>query len=199
MKGLSDLREGGGILEDSQIVALYLQRDERAISLSAETYGGYCRSIAMRILRNPEDAEECVNDTWLHAWNSIPPHQPEVLSAYLGKMTRWICLKKWRALRSQKRGGGEVDLAYEELSESIPDSRPFNDILTEKALAESLTRFLKVLPEKERRVFLRRYWFFDSVAQISSSMGFSQSKVKTMLWRIRKKLMDHLKKEGFFG
>ncbi len=184
-------------MEDSQIVALYLQRDERAISLSAETYGGYCRSIAMRILRNPEDAEECVNDTWLHAWNSIPPHQPEVLSAYLGKLTRWICLKKWRALRSQKRGGGEVDLAYEELSESIPDSRPFNDILTEKALAESLTRFLKVLPEKERRVFLRRYWFFESVAQISSSMGFSQSKVKTMLWRIRKKLMDHLKKEGF--
>ena len=185
-------------MEDREIVDLYWQRDERAIAETAARYGKYCGSIAANILRRPEDVEESVNDTWLNAWNSMPPHKPEVLPSFLGKITRYICLKKWRERYARKRGGGETALAFEELSESIPDGRSIDETVQAKELAQIVNTFLNGLPETERYIFVCRYWYLDPIAAISDQYGFSQSKVKTMLWRTRKKLMLQLEKEGVF-
>lgn len=186
-------------MEDKEIVELYWRRDERAITETASKYGKYCGSIAVNILQSPEDTEESLNDTWMNAWNSMPPHRPEVLPSFLGKITRYICLKKWRERHSQKRGGGEVALAFEELSESIPDGKSIDASLQAEELARLLDAFLSGLPETERSVFVCRYWYLDSILDISRQFGFGQSKVKTMLWRTRTKLMSQLKKEGVFG
>lgn len=185
-------------MEDREIVDLYWQRDERAIAETASRYGTYCRSIAMNILHQTEDVEESANDTWMNAWNSMPPHRPEVLTTFLGKITRYICLKKWRERYAQKRGGGETALAFEELSESIPDGRSIDETMQTKELARIVNTFLNGLPEMERYIFVCRYWYLDPIAAISAQYGFSQSKVKTMLWRTRKKLMLQLEKEGVF-
>lgn len=185
-------------MEDREIVDLYWQRDERAIAETAARYGTYCSSIATNILHQAEDVEESVNDTWMNAWNSMPPHRPEVLPSFLGKITRYICLKKWRERYAQKRGGGETLMALEELSESIPDGQNIDATLQAKELAQIVDRFLNGLPETERHIFVRRYWYLDPITAISARYGFTQSKVKTMLWRTRKKLMLQLKKEGVF-
>lgn len=185
-------------MEDSEIVDLYWQRDERAIAETAARYGAYCSSIARNILHQTQDVEESLNDTWMNAWNSMPPHRPEVLSAFLGKITRYVCLKKWRERYAQKRGGGEAALALEELSESIPDGQSIDEAVQAKELAQIIDAFLGGLPETERCLFVCRYWYLDSVADISTRYGFSQSKVKTMLWRTRKKLLLRLEKEGAF-
>ena len=185
-------------MEDREIVDLYWQRDEWAIAETAAHYGSYCSSIARNILHQTQDVEECVNDTWMNAWNSIPPHRPEVLSSFLGKITRYICLKKWRERCAQKRGGGEAALALEELSESIPDGRHIDEAMQAKELAQIINMFLNELPETARYIFVRRYWYLDSIAAISIQYGLSQSKVKTMLWRTRKKLLLRLEKEGVF-
>ena len=150
----------------------------------------------MKVLHDEEDAAECVNDAWLHAWNSIPPHRPEHLAAFLGRLTRCICLNRWRDARSQKRGGGQADLAYEELSECIPGGGRAEEALEARELAQAIDRFLAALPETERRLFVCRYWYFDSVAELVARFGFGQSKVKTTLWRLRRKLQEALKKEG---
>ncbi len=185
-------------MEDRDIVELYWRRDERAISESAAKYGKYCGSIAANILRRTEDVEESVNDTWMSAWNCMPPHRPEVLPSFLGKITRHICLKKWRERCARKRGGGEAELAFEELSESIPDGQSIDEAVQVKELAGIVNTFLNGLPETERYVFVCRYWYLDPIASIGAQYGFSQSKVKTMLWRTRKKLMLQLEKEGVF-
>lgn len=186
------------MVDDREIVDLYWQRDERAIAETAARYGAYCSSIARNILHQAEDVEECVNDTWMNAWNSMPPHKPEVLSSFLGKITRYISLKKWRERYAQKRGGGETALALEELSESIPDGQSIDEAVQAKELAQIVNTFLNGLPETERYIFVCRYWYLDPIADISTRYGFSQSKVKTMLWRTRKKLMLRLEKEGVF-
>lgn len=183
-------------MEDREIVELYWRRDERAVAETAARYGKYCGSIAANILHRPEDVEESVNDTWMHAWSSMPPHQPEVLPSFLGKITRHICLNKWRERYAQKRGGGETELAFEELEESIPDGRSVDEAVQGRELARIIDGFLNGLPETERYIFVCRYWYLDSIADISAQYGFSQSKVKTMLWRTRKKLMLQLEKEG---
>jgi len=192
------LQRGGDIVEDREIVDLYWQRDERAIAETVARYGAYCNSIARNILHQTQDVEESVNDTWMNAWNSMPPHRPEILSTFLGKITRYICLKKWRERYTQKRGGGEAALALEELSESIPDGRSIDEAVQAKELAQIVNTFLNGLPETERDIFVCRYWYLDPVADISARYGCSQSKVKTMLWRTRKKLMLRLEKEGVF-
>ena len=184
-------------MEDREIVTLFWQRDERALQAAAGKYGGLCRSIARNILVDAQDAEECLNDTWLNAWNSIPPHRPETLAGYLAKLTRYAALKRWRDERAQKRGGGEPALVYEELADCIPARRGPDEALAEKELAELIRRFLAQLPATQRRVFLCRYWYFDSIAAIAAQFGFSESKVKSMLHRSRKRLRDLLNKEGF--
>lgn len=183
-------------MEDKDIVDLYWQRDEKAISETAEKYGRYCYSIAYNILSDNEDAEESVNDTFLNAWRSMPPHRPAVLSTFLGKITRFICLKKWRSKRTQKRGGGNIDLVYEELSECITANSTVADELEKAETAKMINAFLDTLPISEQNVFVCRYWYFDSISAISIQFGFSESKVKSMLHRTRKKLKTKLSQEG---
>lgn len=183
-------------MEDKYIVELYWSRDERAIEETKKKYNGYCHSIAYNILCNSEDAEECVNDTYLGAWNSIPPHKPELLSTFLGKITRNLSLKKWRGKTADKRGGGEVALTLDELQECIPASNNIQEALEVKELAELIDTFLRSIPDDERRVFICRYWHMDSIADIGEQFGYGQSKVKMMLSRTRKKLQDKLVKEG---
>ena len=183
-------------MEDRQIVALYLQRNEQAIAQTDAKYGKYCFSIAYNILANNEDAEEAVNDTYIGAWNAIPPHQPAILSTFLGKITRRIAIKRWRANRTLKRGGGETALALEELAGCIPAGGNPEDEIETAELSKSLNRFVLTLPQTERHVFVCRYWYLDSIGGIAGRFGFSQSKVKSMLSRTRKKLHTHLVKEG---
>ena len=185
-------------MEDSQIVDLYWQRNEDAISETEKKYGHYCLSIANAILRDNEDAKECVNDTWLGAWNSMPPHRPEILSTWLGKITRRLSLKKWRAKSAQKRGGGSVAVSLEELEECLPSAQRIDEHIEFQELTEIMNRFLEGLPVTERRVFLRRYWYFDSIHDISSRFGYGDSKVKMMLKRTRDKLLQYLKEEDIW-
>ena len=184
-------------MDDRQIVDLYFQRKEQAIGETAKKYGSYCFSIARNILQNTADAEETVNDTYIGAWNSIPPHRPALLSTYLGKITRHLALKRWKASRTQKRGGGEVSLALEELAGCIPSDFDVESRMELAELTKILNEFVRNLPQTEQQVFLRRYWYIESIADIAAAFGFSQSKVKSMLLRTRKKLYAHLQKEGY--
>ena len=185
-------------MEDKEIISLYWKRDERAVSETSEKYGAYCYAIACNILSSPEDAEESVNDTWVGAWESMPPHKPDALSAFLGKIARRISLKRWRNRSAAKRGGGVVELALEELNESIPSGKTAEDALTERELPRLIDAFLDALPDVEQRVFVCRYWYLDSIADIAKRFGFTQSKIKSMLYRTRRKLRDYLRKEGAY-
>lgn len=183
-------------MEDSQIVALYLQRDERALEETAAKYGRYCFCIAHNILQNHEDAEEAVSDSYLGLWTSIPPHKPLCLATFLGKITRRTALKRWQMGHADKRGGGEVALALEELRDFLPAPGSMEIQLEAKELTRYLNTFLQALPQAERRVFLCRYWYLEPIADIAARFDFSVSKVKSMLSRTRTKLHTYLKKEG---
>lgn len=184
-------------MHDSQIIALYFDRDQRAIEETADKYGSYCYCIAHNILENKEDAEESVSDTYLGAWNAIPPHRPAVLSTFLGKITRRIALNRWSKNRAEKRGGGEVALALEELSEYLSDGDTPETAMETAELTQILNRFLRELPKEERQIFVCRYWYLDSIAKIADRFCYSQSKVKSMLSRTRLKLRNTLSKEGY--
>ncbi len=184
-------------MEDSQIVQLYWERDARAIPASSEAYGTYCHAIAFRILFSEQDAEEAVNDTWLHAWNAIPPHRPAVLSTFLGKLTRRISLTMLQRRQAQKRGGGEFDLVLEELSECVSGGVDVEETVELRELSRAVAAFVRALPEPERRVFTARYYALASMEEIAVRSGFSQSKVKSMLHRTRLRLRAELEKEGY--
>lgn len=183
-------------MEDSQIVSLYWERSELAIRETAVKYGRYCHVIAYNILANREDADESVNDTYMSAWERIPPHRPAVLSTFLGKLTRRISLNKWKNKNRAKRGGGEVPLALEELEECISTGESAERLAERKELSFAIGHFLDTLPETERDVFVCRYWFLASVREISAKFGFSESKTKSMLLRTREKLRNFLTGEG---
>lgn len=183
-------------MEDHQIINLYFARSEQAIQETDAKYGGYCYSIAYNILTNQEDAEESVSDTYMAAWNAMPPRHPNVLSAFLGKITRNISLDRWRKCRALKRGGGEVALALEELRECVSGEASAEDRLIRREILACINRFLDSLKETERSVFLCRYWYLDSTEEIAEKSGFSVSKVKSMLLRIRKRLYAQLEQEG---
>ena len=183
-------------MEDIQIVELYFARSEQAVAETAHKYGAYLYSIANNILLNRPDAEETVNDTYLGAWHSIPPHRPTRLSTYLGKITRRCAMEKWKAAHAQKRGGGEVLLALEELSECTSGKDTPQSQMEMKQLTQSINTFLKTLPDTEQRIFISRYWYLHPVKTIARAFGFSESKVKSMLSRTRGKLKNHLQKEG---
>ena len=182
-------------MEDRQIIALYWERNPEAITRTQAKYGGYCAAVAQNILQSREDAEECVNDAWLAAWNSIPPKRPENLGAYLGRLTRSRAIDRWRALRREKRGGGAVTLALEELAEVISGGGDLEQGLLDRELAQAVNRFLGGLSGPERTVFLARYWYFEDVPGISRRFGFTESKVHSMLHRTRAKLRRFLQKE----
>ncbi len=183
-------------MEDSRIIDLYWARDEQAIDATAKKYGRYCYRIAFNILSNNEDANESVNDTYMGAWKSIPPHRPSVLSTFLGKLTRRISLNKWRNQNRSKRGGGEVLMALDELSECIPSQHTPERELEMKELAQAINRFVGTLQPTERDIFVSRYWFLASIKEISLKFDYTESKTKSILFRVRKKLMNYLLKEG---
>ena len=184
-------------MNDSQIVALFFDRDQRAIEETDAKYGNYCYSIAHNILQIREDTEEAVSDTYLALWDAIPPHRPAVLRTFLGKIARRTALKKWEKNRTRKRGGGEITLALEELSEYLSDGSTPETAMEAAELTQILNTFLRKLPKAERQVFVCRYWYLDPIADISTRFGYSQSKVKSMLLRTRRKLQSALKKEGY--
>ncbi len=184
-------------MDDKSIVDLYFSRNQEAIIQTDKKYGPYCYSIAYNILTNKEDAEESVSDTYMTAWRTIPPRRPSVLSTFLGKITRHIAIDRWRERRASKRGGGEVPLVLEELGDCISGMQDVEMEYERKEILKAYVKFLDTLPITERRVFLCRYWYVESVETIADKFGFSQSKVKTMLHRTRAKLRKQLVKEGF--
>ncbi len=183
-------------MEDNKIIDLYWQRDESAIEETQKKYDGYCYSIAYHILSNSEDSRECVSDTYLGAWNAMPPARPNVLRTFLGRITRNLALKIVRAYSAAKRGGGEYDLALDEILEMVAAPSNAESHLEEEALGEAINGFLGGLAPDERKVFLCRYWYFDSIEEIAGRFGFGSSKVKMMLKRTRDRLKEHLKSEG---
>ena len=184
-------------MEDSQIVALFFSRSEKAISAAAEKYEKYCRSIAFGILNDDVESEECVNDVLLKAWESIPPKKPSNLSGYLAKLTRNHAINSVRCRNAVKRGSGQITLALEELEECIPDKCDVELQMEQSALTGLLNEFLASLPVDTRRIFMRRYWYLSPVKEIASDFGISESKVKMQLLRARKKLKTKLEREGF--
>lgn len=184
-------------MEDSKIVSLYWERSERAIAESSRKYGSYCGYIARNILRSREESDECVNDTWLNAWNSIPPHKPELLSAFLGKITRNLAITRAQRAAAQKRGGGEFALALEELSECVAADDRTESRYEENALSELLNRFLEAQSAENRRLFVRRYWYLAPVKTLARDSGLSESAAKMRLARMREELKELLIKEGY--
>lgn len=184
-------------MQDRDILDLYFARDERAISESSQKYGKYCLGIAQSILRNMQDAEECVNDTWLRAWNTIPPACPDHLGQYLGGITRHISLDKHRYKNRVSRGGGEVEVAFDEISEVVDSGINVATQAEERELLVAIDRFLWSLPERECNVFIRRYYHFDAIKDVAARYGLSVSNVKKILSRTRRALRDFLKQEGY--
>ena len=184
-------------MDDKKIIELYFMRNEHALDETASRYGKYCYSIARNILPSREDAEESVNDTYLDAWNSIPPHRPNSLALFLGKITRRISIDRWRRQNAKKRGGGEMALVLDELYQCIPDETDVEKEFEKRHLAQVINNFVKTLPAHEQKVFLCRYWYMDSVKSISRRFGYSESKVKSMLHRTREKLREEIRKEGY--
>ena len=180
-------------MEDTKIVEMYWERSENAIAETEKKYGRYCYKIAFNILSNELDSQECVNDTYLKAWEAMPPHKPERLSAFLGKITRNVALNRYQRDRAQKRAA-HAEVIYEEVAEFIPcDS---GDISDELALKNAINSFLASLSKNVRIVFVQRYWYMCSVKEIALQRGMTESNVKVTLMRTRKKFKEHLEKEG---
>jgi RNA polymerase sigma-70 factor (ECF subfamily) len=182
-------------MEDKDIVDLYWAREESAIRETEKKYGRYCHYVASRILQSDEDAEEVVNDTYLRAWNSIPPSRPTQLKAYLAKIASRLSLDRYDARSAEKRGGGELPLVLEELAECVPSGEG-EHLADEITLRDAVNRFLWSLPVESRRIFVRRYWYASSVAEIAREYGMKESAVGMLLLRTRAKLKHELNKEG---
>ena len=183
-------------MEDQKIIDLYFARSEQAIRETDQKYGRYCYSISYGILFDDGDARETVSDTYLSAWNAIPPRRPAVLKTFLGKIARNLAINRWNEARAAKRGGGEFPLALDELEDCISRSSSPEEVVSQKELTQAVRAFLDTLPIIEKKIFLCRYWYFDPIDAIAEQFGFSHSKVTSMLYRSRKKLRKHLAKEG---
>ena len=183
-------------MDDNGIISLYWDRDEQALRETANKYGPYCHTIAYNVVKNRQDAEECVNDTYVQAWNAMPPQKPTVLRAFLGKITRNLAINRYRAAHSKRRGGGQLPAVLEELEDCFSDGP--EAALEEAELTRLLDRFLRQLPSKDCIVFVRRYWYMDSLADIAGRCHMALGSVKSSLHRSRKKLKDYLEQEGIF-
>lgn len=184
-------------LEDSKIVQLYWDRDQSAIPATSEKYGSYCTSIARNILGSHEDAEECVNDTYLKAWNSMPPHKPSFLSAFLGKITRNLSFDRFSYNKAEKRGGGEIVLVLEELAECVSDTDCVEQAVNSRELTRAIEDFLGTLSPEKRGIFVSRYWYTESVTSIARRLGMKEGAVSMTLNRLLQKLRGHLEERGF--
>ena len=183
-------------MKDEKILELYRARDEKAIEETEKKYGAYCSTVAANILLSPEDREECVSDTYLHAWNAIPPEQPANLRMFLARITRNLAINRHKALSAQKRNR-EMTVVLEELEECLTSGITPEDHIQAKELGRAINGFVKTLPTREGSIFLRRYFFAESNARIGQRYGLSTGNVNVILLRTRRKLRDHLVKEGF--
>lgn len=183
-------------MDDNKIIDLYWARSQQAISESEQKYGPYCRTVSRNILDRAEDVEECVNDTWLRAWNAMPPQRPNALQAFFGKLVRNLSLDRWRSLRAAKRGGSQVELALEELEDCLSDRTRVEDAVDASETAAVISRFLRGLSDTDRRLFVRRYWHLDSIYALTQRFGMSEAQVKSRLHRIRQRLKMQLEREG---
>ena len=183
-------------MEDAAIVDLYWQRSDRAIPETDRKYGRYCHTIAYNICTNHEDAEECVNDTWFRAWNRMPTERPTALSAFLGAIVRNLALDRYRLRTRRRRGGGETELALDELEECIPSRGSVEQHLEAQELEQAIDAFLSALSATERKIFVARYWFVVPIKEIADKMNCSPGKVKTTLYRLRDRLKAYLQEEG---
>lgn len=183
-------------MKDEQILDLYFARSEEAIAATREKYGSYCHTIACNILQSAEDAEECVSDAFLAAWNAIPPQKPNNLAAFLGKITRNKALSRYRQESAQRRGAGQTELALSELEECISSRGQVEEIIDQMAVTDAIHRFLKPQPTLKRQIFLQRYFYLCSVREIAAFHGITESKTNAILHRMRKQLKAQLEKEG---
>ena len=184
-------------MDDKQIVELYWQRDEHAIEATAAKYGPYCMKISRNILEDRADSEENVNDTYLHAWNAMPPQRPAILQAFLGKIARNLALNRYKAKSAQKRQGDALAFSLDELDDcAVSLSGPESETAATE-LGASISAFLRTQSEDARSMFILRYFYCDSIEEISSRFGCGESRVKTTLLRTRRKLKQHLIKEGY--
>lgn len=184
-------------MDDNDIIQLFFERDENAIKETSKKYGNYCSSIARNILKNWEDAEECVNDTYLKAWNVIPPNRPTMFKAFLGRITRNLAFNLYKKMNADKRGNGQIALILDELVECVSDkSNPHQEFERDELLL-TINSFLGKLSQEKRIMFVRRYWYSDSVADIAKRCGVSENYVSVNLNRLRKRLLNYLIERGF--
>jgi RNA polymerase sigma-70 factor (ECF subfamily) len=184
-------------MEDREILDLYLARSEDAVLKTAEKYGRVCHYIAYQILFDDADASEIVNDTYLKVWKSIPPASPVSLRSFLAMIAGRLARDRYREKQAKKRGGGQIPLLFDELTECIPDAESASSLCDRIALRDALNRFLRTLPETERNIFLRRYWYCTPVAEIARDFSMKKSHVTVLMHRTRAKLKQFLEKEGF--
>jgi len=185
-------------MDDKDIVELYWQRNEQAIKETADKYGAYCRKISQNILSDLADSEEILNDIYMQAWLSIPPHHPDSLMAFLGKLARNLALNRYKAVHAKKRLADKFAVSLDELSDCTPSAITVEDKAEIAELGKSISRFLYSQKEDIRNVFICRYFYCDSIEEISGHFGYSQSKIKSMLMRARIRLKSYLKKEGYY-
>lgn len=183
-------------MKDSEILDLYWERDEQAIAETQKSYGKYCYSIAYHILRDREDSDECVNDTWFRAWNAIPPKRPSRFSLFLAAITRNLSFDKWKRKNAAKRGNGDIELALDELMECVPALHSTEETVEAAELERLINAFLHTLPQKDCNIFLRRYWYVEEYNEIAKRYQMKLNTVKTSLFRTRAKLREYLEKEG---
>lgn len=184
-------------MDDDKIVNLYWQRDQSAIRETESKYGRYLMRIAYNVLFDPEDSKESVNDTYLKAWNSMPPHKPGILSTYLGKITRQTSIDRYRKKNSQKRRGSEYSISLSELEECVSKEATPEEAIELQMLADAISAYLRSLSGENRNIFVCRYYFMDSIREIAAYSGVSESKIKSILYRTRNGLKSYLEKEGF--
>lgn len=184
-------------MDDAAIIQLYWERNEQAIPATADKYGNYCTAIAKNILGNREDAEECVNDTYWAAWSSMPPHRPGSLAAFLGRITRNLALNRYRYNAADKRSGGQSAMVLDEIAEFISDADSVEREIDRRELGKAIDGFLDRLPKHKRTIFVCRYWYFDSIAEIAKRVGMTENQVSVTLHRLRRKLHNDLLERGF--
>ncbi len=183
-------------MDDSTIIEMYWQRNQCAIDETNKKYGGYCFAVANNILGNKEDSDECVNDTWLRAWNVIPPKRPDIFRAFLAKITRNLSFDRYRRINAAKRGG-ETGVILNELSECVSGGNTTDEAVDIKILGESINSFLHTLSDRDRGIFIRRYFFAEGVADIAVKYSITANNASAVLSRTRAGLRKHLEKEGF--
>ena len=184
-------------MEDEQIVSLYWDRDENAIRETEIKYDRYLTKIAYNILNNTEDSRESVNDTYLAAWDSMPPHKPSILSAYLAKLTRRISIDCFRYRTRDKRMASEYAVSLSELGACVSGGNTTEEIVNVKLLADAIGIYLRLQSEEARTAFIGRYYFLDPIKEVAAYCGMSESRVKSLLYRTRLGLKEYLEKEGF--